>query len=215
VVLTSIPESIVSASVALVQDDGDVEWNRDFVAAPVEGASLVLMVPAVPEPIAGQLDVAAQAGGQQLRLFGRRAMLGPRTAVDLGSAAPPWIGQPGLAAATRTVAWSYQGGGGRRPDVVLATLALSTSVGGVVLRVIAPGTATAVVIPPLPPALAAWDLDAKTATLDGRTLGVDIVGVTDYITAASAVDQAVWLGEQRGVVLVPLDRARDWWVTGR
>lgn len=215
VVLTSVPASVVSASVALTQDDGDVEWNRDFVAAPIEGASLVLAVPAVPEPVAAQLELVAQGVGAQLRLFGRRAPTGPRTAIDLGSVAPPWIGLPSLTAATRTITWSYQGGGGRRPDVVLVTLSLSTIHGGVSLRVIAPGTATAVVVPPLPPALAAWDLDDQTATFEGRIIGVDIVGVTDYATAASAVDHAAWLGEQRGAVVVPLDRARDWWVTGR
>ncbi len=215
VVLTSVPESVVSASVALVQDDGDVEWNRDFVAAPVEGASLVLAVPAVPEPVAAQLEVAAQGVGQELRLIGRRAPTGPRIAIDLGSAAPPWIGLPSLAAAARTITWSYQGGGGRRPDVVVATLSLSTANGGVWLRVIGPGTATAVIIPPLPPALAAWDLDASTAVFEGRIVGVDIVGVTDYAAAASAVDQAARLGDLRGAFVVPLDRERDWWVTGR
>jgi hypothetical protein len=65
----------------------------------------------------------------------------------------------------------------------------------------------------LPPALAAWDLGRPRRR--GAHLGVDIVGVTDYATAASAVDHAAWLGEQRGAVVVPLDRARDWWVTGR
>ena len=213
VVLTSIPEAIVSASVALVQADGDVEWTRDFVAAPVEGASLVLTVPAVAEPVMAQLDVTAQTSGEQVRWFGRRAVLGPRVALDLGSAAPPWVGPPTLTAATRTVAWTYRGGGGRRPDVVLATLSLATSAGVRTLRLIAPGTATEAVVPPLPPGLAAWDLDGATTTFEGRALGVDIVGVTDYATAASAVDQAAWRGEQTGAV-APIDRARDWWVTG-
>lgn len=214
VVLTSIPESVVSASVALTQDDGAVEWHRDFVAAPVEGASLVLAVPVVPEPLAAQLEIVAEGVAQRVRLVGRRAPTAPSVAVDLGSTAPPWLGPPELDLATRTVAWRYQGGGGRRPDVALATLQTSTRGGALTLRVIAPGTATEVVVPPLPPALAAWDLDASTEVFDGRIIGVDIVGVTDYATAASGVDQAAWRAEQSGIVQ-PLDRQRDWWITGR
>lgn len=214
VVLTSIPESVVSASVALTQDDGDVIWNRDFVAAPIEGASLVLAVPTVPEPVAAQLELVAAGAEQEVRLVGRRAPTAPRVAIDLGSAAPPWLGPPALDLASRTVTWRYQGGGGRRPDVVLATLSLSSNDGALTLRLIAPGTATAVVVPRLPPELAAWDLAATSAVFDRGIIGVDIVGVTDYATAASAVDQAAWRAEQRGVV-EPLARDRDWWITGR
>ncbi|MBL8626016.1 MAG: hypothetical protein JNK64_32170 [Myxococcales bacterium] len=214
VVLTSIPEAVQAAQATVVQDDGDLEWNRDFVAAPVEGASLVLTAAVVPERIAGQVDVTARSADGAVRWIGRRAPLGLRTVVDLGSEAPPWISPATLDAAARTVTWAYQGGGGRRPAVVLATFGLS-GVDNRALRVIAPGAATTARLPTLPVELAAWDVDAGTLGFEGGTLGVDIVGQPAYVAVAVAVDQAARAGERQGDGLLPRDGDHAWWITGR
>lgn len=214
VVLTSVPEAVLSASVVVIQDDGDVEWNRDFVAAPVEGASLVLPVPVVPEPLPAQLEVTVAGLGAEARLISRRASLGPRVAIDIGSQAPPWLAPATLDVDARVVAWRYQGGGGRRPDAVFAAFTL-TNFAAPTLRVVAPGTATAVTLPPLPPALAAWDVLGGMGAIERATLGVDLVGVTDYGVAAAAVAQGTRVGEAMGRALVPVERGHDWWISGR
>ncbi|MBK9036086.1 MAG: hypothetical protein IPL61_33385 [Myxococcales bacterium] len=213
-ILTNIPEVRTLAVVTRRQLDLDAEWSSVTATGSIEGASLVVPVPVVPIGELATLEVQLESPvvtTLHARLV--RPALERRTVVDVTATAPPTLGTRGFDVATRALTWTYQGGNGRRPDVVVATFTGVVANDAVTFRVIAPGDRTQVTLPILPPELAEVDLGPEATTVGLVLVAVELPAIGAYAAAASLVGVARRDAELDGELLSGLDQ--DWWLSLR
>lgn len=143
---TSLPSDLLSMSAAFAFTDGSTEVVTTTPAALVSGPTHRLDVPVVPLGTRTALrthiqsSATAMAPVAHLRRYDDVRLA---AAFDLGATITPFVSRPAFDTRSRTIAWTYLGGGGRRPDLVTTVASYFTPIGGQVRIVVhAPGART-------------------------------------------------------------------------
>jgi hypothetical protein len=185
VIATNIPASVTTISVQETHGDRDLSAGA-AAAALVEGSSVVLQFPVA--PIGSLTSRWVQFGNGRTRpvtLVTQQLGVVVNTVIDVGAQAMPFVGQPSVGD-DGSLSWSYVGGGGRRPDVMIISLGYVGGSVDVALRVVAPGARTEVRLPMLPEPFAQLSLVAPHPITSYRAF--DLVDRSGFANTVSIVN---------------------------
>lgn len=175
---TSVPPVVSSIRVVRTHRDGDVVSVAAAEPRRPEGSVVAFELPVAAIGDRSDLVTTLTGNGGALgvgRHVQRFATPAVPVTVDLGADMLPFMTRPSINLTARAAAWTYVGGVGRRPDLVMMTASYNQD-RPVTLVVIGPGDRTHVELPPFPPELT--DLLPPPASVPDFVdyLAVDAVG---------------------------------------